>query len=515
MKLVGGIVANVASQGYIALLGIVLLPIYLHFLGSEAFGLVALSLSLQAWLVILDFGMAPTLTRATATHRAGRMTSEELNGLLSGVLWAYGAIGFAVLTLFAIAAVVFSRSWFRSEALTTDELQCALLVMAFVLVLRWLADLFRSVHAGFERFVWLGKFNAMLATLRLILVVPLLAWTKAGVFGFFVFQLLIALLECVLLGRAMWRVLPPVRVTPQTSALQQLRRFRHFALTMALAGSCWVLVSQTDKVLLSALMTLSEFGEFTLAATAASAVLLATAPLSAVIMPRMTALLARNDRDSFQRIYCHATQWLGMVAWPLTAMFTLHAKRILLAWTGDSMLATTTAPLLQLYALGNGLLAVGVVAYVAQFARGDLKIHAVGSVIFVLLLVPSVTCSTLQFGAIGAAWVWLILNSVYLLLWQLLTHWKFGPYSYRRWLFHDVFPPAVLAFAAAAVGRFLPWPDQRLWSIGQIVLLGLFTLVVASLGTSWTREALGSKLGYSPDRAKPSGDAAVAQTNKL
>ena len=511
MKLARRIVANVASQSYVALLGIFLLPIYLHYLGREAFGLIALSLTLQAWFVILDFGLAPTLTRAAATCRAGKMTPGELRDLLRSILWIYLAIGLATLTAISVAVVMFAGRWLRHELLAVDELLQALVVMGLVIVVRWLAELLRSIQWGFERFIWLSKFNATTATLRFVLVVPLLAWTNAGIVGFFVFQLLIALLECGLLAHETRRVMPPAPATARTSILHPLRKLRHFALTMALASSTWVLVSQTDKLLLSGLMTLSEFGEFTLATTAAGAVLLATTPLSAVILPRMTALAAQNDSDAFARLYRHATQWLGLLAWPVAAMLALHAERILFAWTGDTHLAAAAKPVLQLYALGNAFLAVSAVAFAGQFARGELRLHVLGSALFLLLLLPLVTWSTLHFGAIGAGWVWFMLNCAYLLFWLMLTHRMFGPYPYGRWLMCDVLPLGLLAFATAALELFLPWAEQRLWLTGQIVLLSLLTLAITSLGSSWIREAF--RLGWrnSARGGKPNGASVAAR----
>ena len=494
MRLAPQIVANVASQVYVVLLGIVLLPIYLHFLGSEAFGLIALSLTLQAWFVIFDVGLAPTLTRAAATCRAGKMAPEELHDLLRSALMIYLAIAVAATIITSAIAVKFSGRWFRHEQLPAADLLQALLVMGIVIVLRWLAELLRSIQWGFERTVWLSKFNAAMATLRFVLVVPLLAWTNAGIVGFFVLQFLIVLLECGLLARETRLVMPPKPTTTRPSILHPLCKLRHFALTMALATSTWVLVSQTDKLLLSGLMTLSEFGEFTLATTAASAVLLATTPLSAVIVPRMTALVVQHDREAFVRMYRYSTQWLGILAWPVTAVLALHAERVLFAWTGDPMLAAAAKPVLQLYALGNAALALSAVAYAAQFARGELKLHVVGSVVFLLLLLPLVTWGTMRYGSVGAGLVWLVLNSVYLLFWLMLTHRMFGPYPYSRWLIYDVLPLGLLAFATSALGLLLPWPEHRFWLMGQIGLLSLLTVAVTSLGSSWIRE--GFKSGW-------------------
>ena len=78
-------------------------------------------------------------------------------------------------------------------------------------------------------------------------------------------------------------------------------------------------------------------------------------------------------------------------------------------------MATKAAPVLTLYALGNGILALGAFPYYLQFAKGDLRLHMIGNAIFVVLLIPALIWATLQYGAIGAGWAWLGANAVYLL----------------------------------------------------------------------------------------------------
>ena len=57
------ILANYAGHMWIALIGLVFLPLYTRILGMEAFGLVGLMLSLQAVLQLFDFGIGGTVNR--------------------------------------------------------------------------------------------------------------------------------------------------------------------------------------------------------------------------------------------------------------------------------------------------------------------------------------------------------------------------------------------------------------------------------------------------------------------
>jgi len=59
-------IANFLGVGYTTTIGIVILPLYLQYLGEEAFGLVGFFIVLQAWMQLLDMGISPMLSQQTA-----------------------------------------------------------------------------------------------------------------------------------------------------------------------------------------------------------------------------------------------------------------------------------------------------------------------------------------------------------------------------------------------------------------------------------------------------------------
>ena len=52
------IAVNYASQVYVALIGIAMVPLYLKYMGIEAWGLVGFFAMVQAWSQVLDFGFS-------------------------------------------------------------------------------------------------------------------------------------------------------------------------------------------------------------------------------------------------------------------------------------------------------------------------------------------------------------------------------------------------------------------------------------------------------------------------
>ena len=94
MSLKKNILANYASQIYITLIGIVVVPLYMKYMGSEAYGLVGFFAMLQAWFNLLDMGLTPTIARETARFRGCetdalnyRRLVRALEGIFVIVAW--------------------------------------------------------------------------------------------------------------------------------------------------------------------------------------------------------------------------------------------------------------------------------------------------------------------------------------------------------------------------------------------------------------------------------------------
>lgn len=490
MSVKGSVAATVASRAYLIVVGIVMLPLYLRQLGPEAYGLIALFFVLQVWFQLLDFGLTPTLARQGARQRAGALSALDFRLLLrslEGVLLAVSVL--AGLTLF-LGAEAIAQRWLKVEFLATQEVASSLKTMAFCVSLRLLGDLYRGAISGFERMAWLAGFNAGFGTLRLVLVLPFLAWAGNSPTNFFAFQLAVLLLEAVCLAIKAHALVPAIGETATPWRLEPIHKVFTFSLVMSLASLVWTTLSQLDKLLLSGLLSLAQYGEFSLAVAAAAGVMVVSGSLTEVLLPRMTHLHAEGAQQALTVLYRRATQWAGISAWSIAFVLALHAETVLWVWTGDADLAARAAPVLSLYALGNAALAVGAFPYYLQFAEGRLRLHLIGTALTAALLLPCVIWASSRFGSVGAASVWLGVNLLYLLLWTPVAHARFLPRTHWRWLGADVAPVAVLAGATAVACLALPWPEGRLSAGAMLLGVLLLTLTIGAGGSSWARATL-------------------------
>lgn len=490
MSLKKNILANYISQFYVTLIGIVMVPLYIEYMGAEAYGLVGFFAMLQAWFNLLDMGLTPTMARETARYRGGAtdaLTYRRLVRALEGVFLFVALVG--GLAMFS-ASGYFAQDWLQASKLPIAEVQTAVQLMAIIVALRWLSGLYRGAISGSERLVWLSGFNSTIATFRFIGVLPLLMFVGTTPSIFFSYQFGLALVEFAGLLFFAYRLLPKIPKGQRLPwELASLKPVLKFSLTIAFTSTVAMLAMQTDKLMLSKILPLAEYGYFTLAVLVASGVMIISGPISGALMPRMSKLEAQNDHAGLIRIYRQSTQLVSIIASAASITLAFCAEPLLWAWTGDLALAHHAAPILTLYALGNSVLAVAAFPYYLQYAKGDLRLHLIGNAVFVVLLVPLIIWATSEYGGVGAGYVWLGMNLLSFVAWLPLVHGKFEPGLNLKWYSQDVL---LIFFTSSMIGYLcsilMPQSDSRFVQFAEIVVAGVFTLFGGLCASTTTRD---------------------------
>jgi O-antigen/teichoic acid export membrane protein len=474
MSLKRNAVANYAGQGYSALIGIIVLPLYLEFLGAEAFGLVGFFIVLQTWLYLLDMGLSPTLAREVAFAKGLEDGLHDFGKLLRSFESIFLFIGLAVAVGVYSVSDVISTRWIESQTISQEVVSYCISLMGGVVALRFFASLYRSGIRGMEDQVWLNVANVLISSVRVIGALLLMIFVSTEITLFFRYQIAVGLLEILILAARFYRnlSLSPLGL-PLTIHWPSLRRVAPFAASVAYAAVIWIIVSQSDKLILSAVLPLREFGYFSLVGLIVGGILVVTNPITQAILPRMTSLLAAGRQEEMLHVYRNASQLVAVIAVSVALVIAFNAEALIYAWTGDRDAAAWCATVLPWFILGNGLLALGAFQYYLQNAFGQLRLHVIGTTISAILQVPIIYFAATTYGAYGAGVAWLVIRSVLFLIWTPIVHSRFVPGLHKAWMFEDLLPTMV---------------------VGAITIAVLVNVV--SIDLAWSRVEVASYLGF-------------------
>lgn len=497
MSLKRNIFANYLGQGWAGLMGLAFVPLYIKYLGLEAYGLIGVFALLQASLALLDMGMTPTLNREMARFTAGAHSQQSIRNLLHSL----EIICFSLAVLIALgvwgASGYLARDWLKVDRLPTEIVAQALAIMGLVGALRFCEGIYRGSLFGLQRQVSYNSANALLATLRYGGAVAILAWISHTVAAFFIWQAAISVVTIAVFAVGVHQALPkaPSPVTFSVDALAGIWKFAAGMMGIVLLA---LVLTQMDKVLLSRLLPLAAFGYYTLAATVAGALYMIIVPISQAIYPHMVELSMLEDRAELAALYHKGAQFVTVLTAPAVILLSMFAGGVVFMWSGNSDLATHTAPILSVLVVGTFLHTLMYMPYQLQLAHGwtSLAIHI--NMIAVVVFVPAVFWVVPRYGAVGAAWMWVALNGSYVLFSIQFMHRKLIPTEKRRWYFSDVLLPLSGALGVMLLAHPLQPPGyhSRLQWLVFLLISGSLALVAASALATRVRASFLGIVGY-------------------
>lgn len=382
----------VSKSGAI-LVGLLILPFFNSQLGPDLFGIVALILSLQAFLLFVDFGMATMVGRDLAI--------AESTALQRCTTWRAAESVISLLYL-ALATIALLASWLWGGKLTSLEiLSCGLLFWALTL-----QNIGQSALLARHQFAVAAVLQITGVLIRHGLTALMLLWIAPTLTCFIVTQSVVAVLQMLL---TRWRCI--LELQPTTSelvlfdisirAMAMLRAGRPL-MVFGLAGAA---VMQLDKVIVSGLMSPKELGPYFLATTfCITPISVLAGPVAQYFQPRLVNAFSDADPVVMQSII---NKYIGILAlftlipagllWllrePLIGLWLQHADHTMLVVQYSTVLLP-----------GVAIGALGYIPYSILIAKQDYGFQARLSVALTVITLIATLVASLQ-GSILAVCV--------------------------------------------------------------------------------------------------------------
>lgn len=450
MSLKRNIIANYAGQGWSGLMSLAFVPMYIQYLGIEAYGLIGVFAMLQVWLTLLDMGMTPALSREMARFTAGSHSAGSIHNLLRTLEVTCSVMAIVIGIGLWLASGWLASGWLKTEELPYEVVADAIAIMGWVAALRFIEGVYRAAILGLQKQVYFNTLNALFSTIRAVGAIAVLAWWAPTIKTYFVWQGLISIATVLVLAIATHKVLPPLPQRPNFS-WASLSSIKGFAGGIMLTTVLTLLLTQIDKVLLSKLLSLQDFGYYALAGSIAGSLSMLIGPIAQAAYPHMSKLVAQQDEKSLIGVYHNSSQLLAVILTPAVLAVSFYATEAIYVWSGDVTLAQSTAPILQISILGSLLHGMMSIPYMLQLAYAWTGFAVRLNVVAVLVLVPALLFAVPRFGGVGAAWIWFLLNLGYITFSIHLMHRRLLPTEKWRWYVSDLLIPTLGAVGVLSI----------------------------------------------------------------
>lgn len=454
MSVAANTVANYVGRAWSTVMGLLFLPLYIHELGVEAYGIIGAFAVLQAATLVFDFGLTPTLNRELARLRGGLHTVDGVRDLLRSVECVYLVVITLVGLAIYLAAGTLATHWLDPRGLPEAQVRGALQVMAIVLATRWLEQLYRSAIQGLQDQVWLNVIQAGLDTIRWGGAYLFIRFGTADVIAFFWFQLAASVISVCVLASRTYRILPPGSRVGRFD-IQELVRVRSFAGGMFLTAVLVFMLTQVDKILVAKLSSLASFGIYSLASTAAMGLVQLIAPMNISVYPRMAEYVAAAKETELRTLFLSAAQWLAALLIPPALLMAVFPESVLLLWTGDTEIVSTASALLAVLSLAMLMNGLTNLPYMLQLAHGWTSLSNITNLIFLSFMIPALIVLIPIYGPITAAIALLAFNLINIAIGGAIMFSRILRSAGRPWAAHAVIAPLAVGASGALLCRLV------------------------------------------------------------
>jgi O-antigen/teichoic acid export membrane protein len=457
-------------------------PLYVKHLGVEAYGLIGFMASLQVVFGFLDMGLAPALNREIARCKIlGNL--NEARVLLHSLTFFYFLIAVLIIAATIAFAPFIAGGWLRSSTLSPDSLSHAIMLMGLVIACRWPLALYQSVLVGMQRIDITSALSILMTTLGGVGGVVVVSYVSPTIEALFVWQASTAILFTVIIRLIAWDKLGHYSANFKISSL---KRIWHFSVGMSGVAITGLILLQLDKLLVSKIVDLNDFGKYALAGTLASGLYVLMTPLFNVIYPKLSGLVASEKINELITFYKTSSYLFMAIFAPSVVTAILYSGDFLVLWVQDKSLAESITPIVQFILIGTALNGIMHFPYALQLAFGATYIPITINVILIIIMIPLTIVLTKNYGVSGGAGAWAILNGLYVVIGTTITHRFLLVGHGLSWISKDVLLPITTSMSIIFLGRYFiqGYSDNSIFrlilSIGFMAISFLCVAVMSS-----------------------------------
>lgn len=388
---------------------LIALPWYLSILGAENFGLIGFIITLQGILLLLESGLSQVSYREFAV-KLNKFKSDlpAAANLLSGFEKIYWSLSLAAAFLIISFSGLIAENWIVLDEKSIPLGKQAVYGAAIIFIFQFPGGLYKGFLQAAEEQVVLNTILISCIILRHLFGV-LIVFYLPSLLTYILWQISTIALETILRSYYSWKFVKTKR-TFITFNYQTFRPALTSAIKMSLVVVLGVLTTQLDRIILSAMVPIEQYGFYVIASAVSLGVLGLIHPFVIAIAPGM---MQSHDNDKKMRnLNLRLTKIIASIVFIGAFLFIIGGEWFLEIWMRDIQAVNIIHPLLSILLIGSALNAFYHVGYYNWLAkhRSDriLLVNSIG-LILTLIITPILIKSV---GMIGATFGFVAMNFV-------------------------------------------------------------------------------------------------------
>lgn len=443
------IIANFVGRGGSVLLALALVPLYVKWMGIEAYGLLSICTTIQALVSLFDLGFSSVLAREAAkiapTENHRHTGLADLFRTFEVVMWGLTA---ALITAGLLFLPHIATNWIEAKTLDGHIISKSFALIACAAAIRLPIALYTGLLTGLQKQVSANMILFSGNLLRGLGSIGVLLAFDNSVVAYFAWLLISSLVELAFAMYMAWSTQGAqfLKARFQQAQLRENWKFAKGVIYITLTAAA---IAQLDKLFLSKLLSLEQFGYYALGATVAYGLFNLVYPICIAASPRFTHLLHSGETTRLSATYHLFAQLCTVMAIPVALILIFYGNEILTLYLRNQEQALKVEPFLRLITLGAAMAILSPLPHALQISSGWTGLISICNTVFALLYMSTLLLVTPTQGVEATITAWILLNGMYLICLAWFMHRRLLPGEFWKWLIEDIGGPVLLGFGAA------------------------------------------------------------------
>lgn len=400
------VIWNLIGQAAPMIAAFISIPLLIHEIGTDKFGMVTIAWMLIGYFSLFDFGIGRALTQLISQ----RLTKQHIDSIPS-LIWTGNfliiALGFiAALTLILLCHPII-YDWLNVPEPLRSEAMISLIVLAPAIPLTIFATGARGILEAYQEFKIINIVRIPLGILMFVAPLVVLPLSHSLVAIFFALTLTRLLTAICFLWLCSRKVPSFWQISITKSDISVLLGFGGW---MTISNVISPIMVQMDRFFIGSLLSISAVAYYTTPYEVIIKILVIPAAIAGVAFPQFALLQSSGRWAEIRQIYQKSLLYTSVLALPV--IIALLGAPFILEWWLNENFAKESSIVMQILALGVFINGLAHIPYAFIQGIGQPKITASLHSLELIIYIPLLMILIQHYGINGAAYAWLIRVSI-------------------------------------------------------------------------------------------------------
>lgn len=390
------------GQWWASFLAILCIPLYFKYLGAESFaviGFLSVGLSVAA---ILELGIGSALMIKFNNLLNGAENKKNTQNILKKIEYISLIFGSIIIILYELFFNI-------SNTMEAYKKNYIILMIEVIIILRIYEGIYKCCLFGLNKQFYYNKLLIITSSVRYLGALVIAAYQESIIL-FLIWQILSSVCLVTISNIKLKKSLKTIY---EEKYITNKDRFWKLVWLNLLIITLNTFYLNIDKLTLIKSLSLKEFGEYSLCASAVSVLFLFTIPLTQYILPKFSSQHKRRDYKEINIIFKYHNNIILNLMTTITMVAVIFPEGVIYIWSGDIEVAKKIASIFRILILGTYFNAItyfpSQILIAANKINYNLVIMIMMNLIYILILIIADQNINSEF----VAKVFLIINIFY------------------------------------------------------------------------------------------------------